>query len=112
MNIKLSITILLIAFSISCIAKAEGVDQKMLQDCVTLAEIMNKSSKVNININELTPLYTWRASCSDKPPAGTGNVMALCEGTSVRSDGTAELMFFWSKTNRGTFTTGHNSCKK
>ena len=50
--------------------QAEEVDQSMLNDCVKTAEILNKSGKVNINTNELTPLYTWRASCAENPPTG------------------------------------------
>jgi hypothetical protein len=92
-------------------ANAQDSDPAILKNCITLAELLNKSSKVNINVNDITPLYTWRASCAEKPPTGKGNVMALCEGTSIRSDGTAKLLFFWSKTNKGKLTTGYYSCR-
>ncbi len=91
-------------------SEAEKADPSMLKDCVQLARLLNKSGKVNINENEVTPLYTWRAGCAERPPSGEGKVMALCEGISVRSDGKAELLFFWSKTHAGTLGTGYFSC--
>jgi hypothetical protein len=93
-------------------AKTEEMDSSMIKDCVRLAELLNNSDKVNINTNEVTPLYTWRASCAERPPTGEGNVMALCEGTSVRSDGKGELLFFWSKTKRGKVNTGFFICDR
>ncbi len=109
---KSRIILLFLFFVASFSANADDFDPEMLKNCQDLAILLNKSSKVNININELTPLFTWRASCAEKPPTGQGNVMALCEGTSVRSNGTAELLFFWSKTNKGKLTTGYYPCTK
>lgn len=93
-------------------ANAEELDPSMIKDCVQLAALLNKSGKVNINTNEIAPLYTWRASCAERPPTGEGNVMALCEGTSVRGDGKGELLFFWSKTKRGKVSTGFFICQQ
>jgi hypothetical protein len=92
-------------------AESAKVDPSMHADCVKLAGLLNQSGKVNINQNEVTPLYTWRASCAEKQPTGTGNVMALCEGTSIRNDGKAERLFFWSKTKKGTVSRGYFSCR-
>lgn len=91
-------------------AGADEIDPALLQGCTQAAELLNRSGKVNINTNDLTPLVTWRASCAESPPTGEGNIMALCEGTSVGADGNGELLFFWSRTNRGKVDTGYMAC--
>lgn len=91
-------------------AVADDSDPALLQGCTQAAELLNRSGKVNINTNDLTPLVTWRASCAETPPTGDGNIMALCEGTSVGADGNGELLFFWSRTNRGKLETGYMAC--
>jgi hypothetical protein len=96
-------------FIIPC-AKADTIDYEALEQCQLAAKILNKSGKVNINLNELRTLVTWRASCAEEKPTDKGNVMALCEGTSVRSDGKGELLFFWLKTYRGKVNTGFIIC--
>lgn len=88
----------------------DDVEAEMIRKCESLAELLNKTKNTNININELRAFVTWRATCAEQPPTGEGNVMALCEGTSVRNDGSSELLFFWSKTNRGKLTSGYLSC--
>ncbi|MES2917856.1 MAG: hypothetical protein V4729_04480 [Pseudomonadota bacterium] len=91
-------------------AGADDSDLALQQGCVQAAELLNRSGKVNINTNDLAPLVTWRASCAETPPTGEGNIMALCEGTSVGADGNGELLFFWSRTNRGKVETGYMAC--
>ena len=91
-------------------AQHDDIEAQMLRDCESLADVLNKTKNTNINANELRAFVTWRAACAEQPPTGEGNVMALCEGTSVNRDGTSELLFFWSKTHRGKLTTGYLSC--
>lgn len=88
----------------------DDIEALLLRECERLALVLNKTKNTNININELRGFVTWRATCAEEPPAGDGNVMALCEGTSVHYDGTSELLFFWSKTNRGKIITGYEVC--
>jgi len=109
---KIMLTVIVGILMANAAYAEDALEASMLRACVQTAEILNKSGKVNINLNEITPFVTWRASCSEKPPAGAGNVMALCEGTSIRRDGKGELLFFWSKTAKGKINTGYFVCRQ
>ncbi|HLC06600.1 MAG TPA: hypothetical protein VJJ26_00295 [Candidatus Babeliales bacterium] len=92
------------------IAFADNIDADMLRDCTELASHIEKSSKQSFAIEDLEPLFTWRASCAEKPPTGKGNVKALCEGNVLQKNGTKKRIFFWSKTNQEKLVTGYYWC--
>lgn len=91
--------------------RAEEHNPEMVAECVSLATAMNRSTKLRIDLRGITPHYTWRSACAERPPSGPGNVVALCEGQAVFPDGRNAPVFFWSKSHQGKAHTGYYPCR-
>jgi hypothetical protein len=88
----------------------DKLEQSMLNECQVLAKEINKAKKVGISTKDMSPLFTWRAACAERPPTGAGNVTALCEGKRRTVKG-EEGIFFWQKSNKGKLENGYFLCE-
>jgi hypothetical protein len=87
----------------------DELEKTMLNECKVLAKEINRSKKVGISPEDISPLFTWRAACAERPPTGAGNVTALCEGKRRGIKG-EEGIFFWQKSNKGKLENGYFLC--
>jgi len=110
MSIKLGF---LLCLAMSCNAAFgqgdDDLEKKMLNDCRRLAKELDESDMLRIDLNSIRALLTWHAACAERPPAGPGNVTALCEGKRVTSKG-EEGVFFWQKSDHGKLNRGYFPC--
>jgi len=108
MRMKLYFVLLLSFASDGALGQGnDDLDRKMLNNCQVLAKKLSASNRVRISTEEIKPLFTWNASCAERPPTGPGKVTALCEGKPVVGAG-QDRVFFWQKEmnkkiNRGFF---------
>lgn len=107
---KICIAFWLGAISCSAVAQeSDDLDKKMLSNCQAVATELNKSKSAGISLKEIAPLVTWRAACAERPPAGPGNVTALCEGRMAAAKG-GKGVFFWQKSHQGKLNSGYFVC--
>jgi hypothetical protein len=61
-------------------------------------------------MSEFEELLTWRASCAEEPPKGSGNVEALCHATARTSNGSSRMVFFWERRDGANVQSGFEFC--
>ena len=106
------------AISALCLAAACGassaqatddLEKQMLEKCQAVAKELNKTRQAGISPDGLEPLVTWRAACAERPPAGPGNVTALCQGKRTTAKG-EQGVFFWEKSHHGLPSRSYFTC--
>jgi hypothetical protein len=111
MSIKIYLTLsLAIVCNGTAAQDSKHLDTKMVNDCRAVAKALNESHKLGIRMDDLTPYVTWRAACAERPPAGLGEVTALCEGKRTSANGNEKLFFWQKKSKVGKLNNGYFIC--
>ena len=100
-------------FSILQVANANANEKSEMAACKNIGLTLVNANASNQKITNMEVLYTWRASCAEKPPTGEGDVLALCDGDLVSKNGVIRRIFYWEKIkNNGERHIGYHLCPK
>lgn len=88
----------------SAVLDAAADDATCLELSQTFAQAY--SGFPEIKAGTIEQIVSWKASCATKPPAGLGNVVALCLAA-LKGDG---HVFYWTKAAIEAETSGYEIC--